>query len=225
MSHLRLRPRGVTGPVTPLRLLAVLVVALAAFVYAPIGSAASTTLVINEVDYDQPSTDTAEFFEIKNVSSGPVNLDAYRVEGVNGAGGGTAVYRTVDLPNVDLAAGDYFVVGPKPPQVPNCHFDVTAATQLFRTASRTRAPPEQDHRGSTCSPTAATRPATPRGPAPPDEGNATADEGLSRCADGTDTDQNSVDFSLRPISPGATNSCPGTPPPNQGVTVTCGALR
>ena len=98
MTHLRLRPHGVTGPVTPLRLLAVLVVALAAFVYAPIGFAASSTLMINEVDYDQPSTDTTEFYELKNVSGGPINLDNYRVEGINGNGGGPPSIPTSTCP-------------------------------------------------------------------------------------------------------------------------------
>ena len=71
--------------------------------------AASTTLVINEVDYDQPSTDTAEFLELKNVSARRIDLDPYSVELVNGNAGGAAVYRTVELPAVDLAAGDLYV--------------------------------------------------------------------------------------------------------------------
>jgi predicted extracellular nuclease len=202
-----------------LRLLAVLVVALAAFAYAPVGSAASTTLVINEVDYDQPSTDTAEFFELKNVSSGSINLDAYRVEGINGNAGGSAVYRTVDLPNVNLAAGDYFVVCANTATVPNCDFDATPDTDLIqngepdalRLLTGTTTVDVLSYGGNTAGNT--------EGTGAPDEGNATAAEGLSRCADGSDTDQNSVDFVLRPISPGAMNSCP---PPNQAVAVTCG---
>ena len=42
----------------------VLVAGLAVASLAP--GAVSTSLVINEVDYDQPSTDTAEFLELKN---------------------------------------------------------------------------------------------------------------------------------------------------------------
>jgi predicted amidohydrolase YtcJ len=37
-------------------------------------------LVINEIDYDQPSTDTAEFIEIKNTSGSSVNLDSYHLD-------------------------------------------------------------------------------------------------------------------------------------------------
>ena len=32
---------------------------------------------------------------------------------------------------------------------------------------------------------------------------------LSRCPDGTDSDQNNVDLVLRPSTPGAANDCPG----------------
>jgi len=38
---------------------------------------------------------------------------------------------------------------------------------------------------------------------------ASATEGISRCADGSDTNQNNVDFSLREITPGAANACGG----------------
>ncbi|MGB5817001.1 MAG: lamin tail domain-containing protein, partial [Thermoanaerobaculia bacterium] len=63
------------------------------------------TLVINEIDYDQASTDTAEFVEIKNTMSSSINLSMFSLEFVNG--NGTTVYDTINLPNVDLAAGDY----------------------------------------------------------------------------------------------------------------------
>lgn len=48
-------------------------------------------LVVNEIDYDQPSTDTAEFLEIRNNSAAPVDLDPVVVELVNGNLGGAAV--------------------------------------------------------------------------------------------------------------------------------------
>ena len=38
---------------------------------------ASAQLVINEIDYDQPSTDTAEFIEIKNTGATSVNLGGW----------------------------------------------------------------------------------------------------------------------------------------------------
>ncbi len=80
-----------------------LVIAVGVLSFGSIGSAASTSLVINEVDYDQPGTDAAEFLELKNVSGAPIGLDAYGLAFVNGANGST--YLTVDLPDVVLPAG------------------------------------------------------------------------------------------------------------------------
>ena len=65
-------------------------------------------LVINEVDYDQPGTDAAEFIEIKNIGGASANLDGLAIELVNGSN--NTVYNTISLPNVSLPAGDYYVV-------------------------------------------------------------------------------------------------------------------
>src|ERR671928_182837 len=51
-------------------------------------------LVINEIDYDQPGTDTAEFIELKNNGANGVNLDPYSLVLVNGNGGGAVPYQT-----------------------------------------------------------------------------------------------------------------------------------
>src|SRR5687768_10250172 len=114
---------------------ALLIAAAACLVLAAPASAASTTLVINEVDYDQPMADTAEFLELKNVSSAAINLDPYSLEFVNGNAGGAAVYRTFELPDVALAAGDHYVVCANPANTPNCDLDVTPETDLIQNGS------------------------------------------------------------------------------------------
>jgi len=74
-------------------------------------TAAAGALVINEVDYDQPSTDLAEYLELKNTGATAVQLSGYSVVMVNAAAtGGPAPYRTINLPTGSLAAGDYFVI-------------------------------------------------------------------------------------------------------------------
>ena len=99
-----------------------LLVALAAvFAVAAPASAQSTTLVINEVDYDQTGTDAAEFLEIKNVSTAPIDLDPYQLRFVNGATGMN--YLTVNLPAVDLAGGDHYVVCANPATTAACDLD------------------------------------------------------------------------------------------------------
>lgn len=68
-------------------------------------------LVINEVDYDQPGTDTAEFIEVFNGSSSPVDLTAFDLVLVNGVG--EAEYERFALSDAAavLPAGGYLVVG------------------------------------------------------------------------------------------------------------------
>jgi hypothetical protein len=84
-------------------------------------SAQSPSLVINEIDYDQPSDDTAEFLEMRNNAAAAVDLDPYALRFVNGANGST--YGTVDLPAVELAADDRYVVCATPANVPSCDLD------------------------------------------------------------------------------------------------------
>jgi predicted extracellular nuclease len=176
--------------------------------------AESTTLVINEVDYDQPSTDTAEFLEIKNVSDATIDLGAYTVELVNGVNGGASVYGTIALPDESLAAGDYFVVCANEATVPNCDLDVAPDTNLIQNG-----PPDAvairmgetlvdavSYEGDTGAPYT-------EGSGTGLEDGASAGESISRCADGVDTDQNNVDLVTAPSTPGATNDCPEPPPP------------
>ena len=85
------------------------------------GAPADPVVVINEVDYDQESTDTAEFVELKNVGTSVANLGEFTLELVNG--NGASVYDTIALPDVSLAAGDYFVVCANAATVANCDLD------------------------------------------------------------------------------------------------------
>ena len=126
-----MRLRGARS-LSPVGQLVALGVVVAVTALAPGAGAASTTLVINEVDYDQPMTDTAEFLELKNVSSAAINLDPYSLEFVNGNAGGAAVYRTFELPDFALAAGDHYVVCANPANTPNCDLDVAPETDLIQ---------------------------------------------------------------------------------------------
>jgi hypothetical protein len=69
-------------------------------------------LMINEVDYDQPGTDDAEFVEIYNSSGEDLALGGVGLHLVNGANG--SVYHTAYLAEsgaATLGAGRYLVVG------------------------------------------------------------------------------------------------------------------
>ena len=170
--------------------------------------AVSTTLVINEIDYDQPGTDASEFVELKNVSGAPIDLDAYAVVLVNGTGGGAAAYLTVDLPSTTLSSGDYFVICASATTTANCDLDVTPETNLIQNGAPDAVAvtlgaavvDTVSYEGDTGAPY------TERSGAGLEDTGAEG-EGLSRCPDGVDTDVNNVDFQLRPITPGLTNAC------------------
>ncbi len=68
-----------------------------------------THLQINEVDYDMPSTDNAEWVELHNPANVPVALDGKQLLFVNGANG--LVYRTVNLTGTIPAHGFAVVAG------------------------------------------------------------------------------------------------------------------
>jgi len=97
---------------------------------APGGGAGSGEIVINEIDYDQPGTDAAEFVELKNVSGGDIDLGGYVLQLINGNGG--APYQSFNLPAGVLADGDYFVVCGDAANTPNCDLDVSPNTNLVQ---------------------------------------------------------------------------------------------
>ena len=178
--------------------------------------AASTTVVLNEVDYDQASIDTAEFLELKNVSSSPINLDSYSVEFVNGNGGGAALYRTLDLPNISLAAGDYYVICGG--TVANCDLDGTPDTNYIENGG----PDALGLRDGGVLVDAVSYEGDSGAPYTEGSGSGLVDNpdagtnGLSRCPDGADTDSNSSDFAYAASTPGAANACP-TPPTSVAI--------
>ena len=167
--------------------------------------------MVNEVDYDQVGTDAAEFLELKNTSAVAVNLDPYVVELVNGSGG--AVYGTFDLPAVSLAGGDYYVICANATTVPNCDLDVDPNTDRIQNGSPDgirlllagATVDALSYEGDTLGSTEGTGTTAA-------DSNSEGGIGLSRCADGADTDNNNADFAIKAITPGATNACEPPPP-------------
>lgn len=182
--------------------------------------AAAPELVINEIDYDQSGTDAAEFIEIKNIGAAAAGLDGLAVVLVNGSN--DSVYKTINLPNVSLPAGGYFVVCANAANTPNCDLDVTPDTNLIQNGAPDAVALVQgatvldavSYEGSVAAPYVEGAGTTAA------DGNADF-TGLARIPDGADSDNNDADFTLRCITPGAENStaatdCPdpfGPPPP------------
>ena len=195
---------------------AFLIALAAGLILAAPASAQSTTLVINEVDYDQPSFDTAEFVEIKNVAATPIDLDPYALRLVNGAN--NAIYGTIDLPDVDLAGGARLVIcgGTVTP----CDLDLATNQDLIQNgAPDAMAIVLGDTIVDALSYEGVVPGASEGTTAPTDTANSA--QSLSRVPDGCDTDDNGADFELVAITPGASNggtAC-GGPPADAAPTV------
>ncbi|MBN1888546.1 MAG: lamin tail domain-containing protein [Thermoflexales bacterium] len=165
-------------------------------------------LVINEIDYDQPGTDTAEFAEIKNTSVQTLNLDIYALEFVNGLD--TSVYRTIDLPDVDLAPGGYYVVCADAASVANCDLDVSPDSNLIQNGAPDAVAlvaggavvDAVSYEGDTGAPYT-------EGSGVGLQDDDSAGAGLSRFPDGIDSGQNNLDLSRRCITPGQANAAAG----------------
>jgi len=164
----------------------------------------NAALVINEIDYNTPSIDDAEFIELRNNESVGVNLDEYDLTLINDVG---TIYDIIDLPDVVLAAGDYYVICGDAANVSNCDLDVTPDTNLVQNGP---ADAMALVRNGTVVDTVSY---DGDAPAPYTEGSGaglvdtgTADIGISRDPDGVDTDQNNADFGQRCITPGAANA-------------------
>lgn len=181
-------------------------------------------LVVNEVDYDQAGTDMAEFIEIKNNDSQPVDLGAYTLELVNGNGGVAVVYKSIPLPALSLPAADYFVVCANAATVANCDLDVTPDSNLIQNGPTDAVAlrfgvtlvDTLSYEGDTAPPY------TEGSGVGLDDDGLTTGAGLARFPDGVDTDVNNIDFSLRFITPGEANTSDpvATPTPTPTPTAT-----
>ena len=78
-----------------------------------IAAGGTSHLTLNEVDYDQTGTDTAEFVELLNLTGGDVSLAGLALVFVNGSAVPATEYERIDLgPAGTLAAGQFLVVAP-----------------------------------------------------------------------------------------------------------------
>lgn len=96
---------------------------------------AQSTLVINEVDYDQPSVDSAEFIELYNASQNAINLGDYTVFLYNGNATSNVYYDSFPLPAQLLNPGDYFVICGGGGLVPNCDMLLPKFSNIIQNGS------------------------------------------------------------------------------------------
>ena len=166
-------------------------------------------LVINEVDYDQPGIDAAEFVELFNGGDGEANASEYTLEFVNGFGGGASIYKVVALGSGTVAPGGYFVVAADALRVPNTDLDVTPNTNLIQNGAPDAIALLRNgvivdalsYEGDVVAPYR-----EGSGSGLEDIASTMQDHSLARWLDGFDTHQNNVDFELTsPPTPGTSN--------------------
>jgi len=174
--------------------------------YSVYAGGPASLVVINEVDYDQPGTDTAEFIELYNPSLTAISLNSYKIELLNGADG--TLYATIILPNVMIPGQGYYVLCQNMATVPNCDMLLGSSVQNGAPDAiglRDFANIVLDslsYEGSNAN-TASFTEGTGAGT---DSGSTGMDNlGLSRFPNGTDTNNNSADFRFIAITPGAAN--------------------
>ena len=169
-------------------------------------------LVINEIDYTQPGSDTAEFIEIRNNDTTAVNLTNYSLALIDA--GTVNSYQTIPFPDATLDPDSYFVICGNIATVPNCDLDVSPDVGLIENGAPDAVAlffgndliDTLSYEGDT--------------PAPYTEGSGAGlidsgasgedDKSLSRFPDGLDSDQNNNDFRSRCITPGLPNSSEST---------------
>jgi hypothetical protein len=162
-------------------------------------------MVINEIDYSQPSSDIAEFIELKNNSADPVNITGMRLELIDATG---TPYATFTLPAYSLAGGDYFVICGNPANTMNCDWDVSPDIDLLQNGAP-NAIALYIHTGAlvdVVSYEGTTPGYNENGGSLLEDPDAEYKVGLSRYPDGTDTDDNAADLSLLCITPGYANA-------------------
>jgi predicted extracellular nuclease len=170
------------------------------------GAPGTPMIVINEVDYDQPGSDTAEFIELRNNGSSDVGLDGWSLQLVNGSN--NQVYNTIDLGGSTIVGGGHLVICANAATVANCDIDSSPDTNFLQNGapdavgllSNGAIVDAVSYEGSV--------PGYTEG-----SGSGLIDAGsngsISRCPDGTDTDQNNVDLVFTNTStPGVENVCP-----------------
>jgi hypothetical protein len=194
---------------TGLRLPVCVVIGLLAAVIVA-GPAPAQGFVINEVDYDQPGTDTAEFIELYNGTVGTIDLTLYQLVLINGNAGGSTSYATIPLTG-NLAAGGYYVVCANNTTTVNCNLDTTPETNLVQNGAPDAVAlvlvaggavvDTVSYEGDTAGGYTETS-----GGGLEDLTTGVLAKGISRFPNGVDTNVNNFDFSMRIITPGAENS-------------------
>ncbi len=163
---------------------------------------------INEIDYDQPGTDTGEFVELFNAGDGTASLGEYALMFVNGGSPTPTPYQTVELPAVALPPGGYFVVAANADVIAGADLDVSPDVNLVQNG----APDVVALRRESSVVDVVSYEGDAAFPYLEGTGVGLEDDGvepdvsIARFLDGGDTQRNASDFDRGPATPGRSNT-------------------
>jgi predicted extracellular nuclease len=160
-------------------------------------------IVINEIDYDQAGTDSAEFIELFNSGTSVISLDNYSIELINGTT--SSSYRTINLSGFSIGASAHFVMCGDASLVANCDYSFTTTDGWMQNG----APDaiglyENTSLLDSLSYEGVLAPFT-EGDALTISDNNTDIVSIARILDGMDSNNNAADFQLGCITPGSAN--------------------
>lgn len=161
------------------------------------------SVVINEIDYDQPGTDTAEFIELFNNGASAVALSNYTIELINGTN--SSSYRTIDLSGFSIAANSYFVMCGDASLVANCNYSFTTINSWFQNGAPDAVALYENTSLLDSLSYEGLLPGFTEGNFLVDSDSNTEIMSLSRIANGFDSNDNNVDFQSGCITPGSSN--------------------
>ncbi len=92
--------------------------------------AAWADILINEVDADQTSTDTAEFIELTDGGAGNTDLSGINIVLINGSN--DSIYKVINLDGQTTSPTGYFVVCGNSETTENCDLDVSPNSNLIQ---------------------------------------------------------------------------------------------
>jgi len=175
-----------------------------------VNNAYSQGLKINEFDYDQIQPDSAEFIELYNSSSSPIDLGDYKIRLVNG--NNNTVYDSIVLPSQFLNPSSYFVICGSFNIVPLCDMVLPVSSNIIQNGSPDAMAIVEISTGNIIDavsyegsvPGYFEGTGIPAGPTTSDSGIVSF-VGISRFPDGIDAGDNSLDFRLVCITPGMAN--------------------
>lgn len=178
-----------------------------------ISCSVNAQLLINEVNYDVAGQDTSEFIELKNDSSMTGLFTGYYLLLINGGTVPPKPYDSISLPTMTIPAMGYYVICGDTANVKPCNFMASKKSNLIQNGGSGTTGPDAialfdnnkkmidviSYEGSVKGYVET------NGDSIKDDPNFDA-VGLSRYPDGTDTDNNNKDFSLRCVTPGKANT-------------------